>query len=136
MLIVHGDEAEPQVLAALHMLSGCSSSHRYLLFFCATANAQLSRTIQDNKRSAREVLNFFSNSIVISISPQATSQPLGVLVATYLTTQLLFRDNLRQPTAYLSRPSRCSVHRGSVSRPQFDDPSNGSYCSASFTSTR
>jgi hypothetical protein len=24
MLIMHGDEAEPQVLAALHMVSGCS----------------------------------------------------------------------------------------------------------------
>src|ERR1700742_2497271 len=44
MSIVHGDEAEPQVLAALHMLSGCASSHTYLLFFCACAVVQLSRT--------------------------------------------------------------------------------------------
>jgi hypothetical protein len=33
--IVHGDEADPQVLAALHMLSGCASSHAYLLLFWA-----------------------------------------------------------------------------------------------------
>src|SRR5580692_2189829 len=59
MSIVHGDEAEPQVLAALHLLSGCSSSHTYLLFFCARASAQLiSRTMQDNRINARQVLNF------------------------------------------------------------------------------
>ena len=34
--IVQGDEAEPQVLAALHMLSGCASSHTYLLSFVST----------------------------------------------------------------------------------------------------
>jgi hypothetical protein len=46
--IVHADEADPQVLAALHMLSGCLSSQTYLLFFCACALGQLSRRPQDN----------------------------------------------------------------------------------------
>src|SRR5712664_4813419 len=45
---VHGDEGEPQVLAALHMLSGCSSSHAYLPFFCACTVAELSRTTKEN----------------------------------------------------------------------------------------
>src|SRR5277367_4112419 len=39
--IVHEDEGEPQVFPALHRLSGCASSHAYLLFFCACAMAQL-----------------------------------------------------------------------------------------------
>jgi hypothetical protein len=54
---VHGDEAEPQVLAALHMLSGFSSSHTYLLFFCACAIAELSRTTKDNKSNALQPWN-------------------------------------------------------------------------------
>src|ERR1700741_3268106 len=33
MSMVHCDEAEPQVLAALHMFSGWVSSHEYLPFF-------------------------------------------------------------------------------------------------------
>ena len=32
MSIVHGDESEPQVLAALQRLEGCFSSQTYLLF--------------------------------------------------------------------------------------------------------
>jgi len=58
MSIVHTDEGEPQVLAALHMLSGCSSSHTYLLFFsCACAVVELSRTTKDNKSNALQLLN-------------------------------------------------------------------------------
>jgi hypothetical protein len=38
---VHVDDAEPQVLAAVHMLSGWLSSHAYLLFFCPSVGAQL-----------------------------------------------------------------------------------------------
>src|SRR5689334_20255774 len=54
--IVHGDEAEPQVLAALHMLSGCFSSQAYLFFFCACAGAQLRKTIEDNKSNLLQML--------------------------------------------------------------------------------
>jgi hypothetical protein len=57
MSIVHTDEGEPQVLAALHMLSGCSSSHTYLLFFCACAVAELGRTTKNNKSKALQLLN-------------------------------------------------------------------------------
>src|SRR5258707_15283250 len=59
MSIVHGDEVEPQVFAALQMLSGRISSHTYLLFFCAcaSASAQLSRMMQDNTSDALQVLN-------------------------------------------------------------------------------
>jgi hypothetical protein len=57
MSIVHGDEAEPQVFAALQMLSGRLSSHTYLLFFCACASAQLSRMMQDNTSGALKVFN-------------------------------------------------------------------------------
>src|SRR5271168_4739228 len=55
MLITHGDEAEPQVLAALHMVSGCGSSHTYLLFACATSPVR--RTMQVDKSNALQVLN-------------------------------------------------------------------------------
>jgi hypothetical protein len=51
MSTVHAEEGEPHVLAALHMLSGCSSSQAYLLFFCACAIAELSRTMQDRKNN-------------------------------------------------------------------------------------
>jgi hypothetical protein len=55
MLIVHGDEAEPQVFAALHMVSGCASSHTYLLFACASS--PVIRTMQVDKSTALRVLN-------------------------------------------------------------------------------
>jgi hypothetical protein len=48
--IVHGDDADPQVLPALHMLSGFGSSHTYLLFFCAFAAAQV-RSMKQAKKS-------------------------------------------------------------------------------------
>src|SRR6267143_3251875 len=64
MSIVQGDEGEPQVLAALHMLSGCASSHTYLLFFCACAVAQLNRTIQHNENSELQILHFCGIFIV------------------------------------------------------------------------
>jgi hypothetical protein len=54
-LIVHGDEAEPQVLAALHIVSGCGSSHMYLLFACASPPVR--RRMQVHKRNALPVLN-------------------------------------------------------------------------------
>jgi hypothetical protein len=49
--IVHEDEGEPQVLAALHMLSGRSSSHTYLLFFCACTVAQIRKTTHDKNNT-------------------------------------------------------------------------------------
>jgi hypothetical protein len=52
MSTVHGEDAEPHVFAALHMLSGWGSLQAYLLF-CALANAEL-RTIQNNKTKAIE----------------------------------------------------------------------------------
>jgi hypothetical protein len=55
MLIVHGDEAEPQVLTVLHMVSGCGSSHAYLLFACASSSVR--RTMQVEKSNALLVLN-------------------------------------------------------------------------------
>jgi hypothetical protein len=55
MSTVHDDEAEPQVLAALHMLSGWLSSHAYLFFFCACVGAQLKTAMQDNKTNLLEV---------------------------------------------------------------------------------
>src|SRR6266480_3756252 len=57
MSIVHADEGEPQVLVALHMLSGRSSSHTYLPFFCACAVAKLSRMTKDNKSNVFQLLN-------------------------------------------------------------------------------
>ena len=48
MSTVQGDDAEPHVLAALHMLSGCDSSQAYLLFVCALAQAEL-RTAHKSK---------------------------------------------------------------------------------------
>src|SRR5882762_3729028 len=66
MSIMQGDEGEPQVLAALHMLSGCASSHTYLLFFCACAVAQLSRTIQHNENNALQMFNCCRIVIVIA----------------------------------------------------------------------
>jgi hypothetical protein len=48
-LIVHSDEADPQVFEALHMFSGCASSHVYLLFFWAWADIQLRNKAPDNK---------------------------------------------------------------------------------------
>jgi len=58
MSILHGAVDEPQVLAALHMLSGCASSHTYLLFFCACAATQFSKAMQVNKSDALQILNF------------------------------------------------------------------------------
>src|SRR5882672_456433 len=57
MSIMQGDEGEPQVLAALHMLSGCASSHTYLPLFCACAVAQFRKTMQD-KSNALQMLNW------------------------------------------------------------------------------
>src|SRR5579871_1913397 len=51
MSTVQGEDAEPHVFAALHMLSGCGSSQAYLLFFCALAAAEL-KTMQNNKNEA------------------------------------------------------------------------------------
>jgi len=48
MSTVHGEDAEPHVFAALHMLSGCGSSQAYLLFFCPLATAEL-RTMLNNR---------------------------------------------------------------------------------------
>ena len=62
MSIVHCAEVEPHVLAALHMLSGCTSSHAYLPFFCACAVAQFSRTTQDNSSNGLQMLNVLSSS--------------------------------------------------------------------------
>src|SRR5664279_312629 len=58
MSTVHGAEAEPQVLAAVHMLAGCASSHTYLLFFCACAMVATSNRVHGNKSAIIEVPNF------------------------------------------------------------------------------
>jgi hypothetical protein len=65
MSIVHADAGEPQMLAALHILSGCGSSHAYL-FFCACAVAQPSRTLPDSRRNALQLANCCSILIAIS----------------------------------------------------------------------
>jgi hypothetical protein len=57
MSIGQGDEVDPQVVAALHIVSGCFSSHMYLLFFCACANPPVRRTMQVDKSNALRVLN-------------------------------------------------------------------------------
>ena len=57
MSILQADDAEPQVLAALHMVSGRSSSHMYLLFFSACAKPAVRRTMQVGKSNALQVLN-------------------------------------------------------------------------------
>lgn len=69
MSIVHGDEAEPQVLAGLHMLSGWSSAHVYLPFFCACAIAQFSKMTQDNKSNTLRVLHSCCGFIIIVTYP-------------------------------------------------------------------
>ena len=102
MSIVQGDEGEPQVLAALHMLSGCASSHTYLLFFCACAVAQLSRTIQHNENSELQILHFCGIFIV-----KATyfAGAAGGLAMSSRDT-VLIRDSVRHcwnySSAYLS----------------------------------
>src|SRR5215813_7681364 len=56
MSTVQGAVADPQVLAALHMLSGWASSQTYLLFFCACADAAMSNTTQGNRSEAPHLL--------------------------------------------------------------------------------
>src|SRR5690348_5087270 len=57
MSIVHGVEAEPQVLPVLHLDSGFSSSHTYLFFFCACAGPPARRTMQVEKSNALPAMN-------------------------------------------------------------------------------
>src|SRR5271169_5172213 len=57
MSTLQGADAEPQVLAALHMLAGCASSHTYLLFFWACAVAEASNTMQANKSDTLHTRN-------------------------------------------------------------------------------
>src|SRR5436190_10918238 len=68
MSIVHADEGEPQVLVALHMFAGCSSSHTYLPFFCACELAELSRVTKDNKSNALQRLKCCRFVMVISLA--------------------------------------------------------------------
>ena len=51
MSIVHGADAEPQVLAAVHKLAGSGSSHAYLLL--AWAKVLAKNTIQTTTSSTR-----------------------------------------------------------------------------------
>jgi len=53
MSTVHGEDAEPQVFDALHILSGCASSQAYLLFFCALATVEV-RTMHNNRNEPIE----------------------------------------------------------------------------------
>lgn len=69
MSTVHCDEAEPHVFAALHRVSGCISSHAYLLFFCACAVAQFNRRMQDNNSNVLRMWNCCRLFIVISAFP-------------------------------------------------------------------
>src|SRR5271168_3299155 len=48
MSMVHCDEPEPHVLAALHMFSGCVSSHAYLPLVWAWAVTQFNRRMEDD----------------------------------------------------------------------------------------
>src|SRR6266576_3062639 len=57
MSTVHIDEADPQVFEALHMFSGCASSHMYLLFFCACAVVQFSERKLNNRSAVVAALN-------------------------------------------------------------------------------
>jgi hypothetical protein len=52
---VQGAEADPQVLAALHMDAGAASSHTYLPFFCAWAAVPLRVMTANTSRALREV---------------------------------------------------------------------------------
>src|SRR5215472_378363 len=65
MSTVHGEEAEPHVFAALHMLSGCGSSQAYLLFFCASAKVEL-RKMHNHKHAEIEKVCFGNNFINIA----------------------------------------------------------------------
>src|SRR5467141_3819516 len=66
MSMVHCDEAEPHVLAALHMFSGCASSHAYLPFFCACAVAQFNRRTQHNNGTVLQTLKCSRIFIILS----------------------------------------------------------------------
>src|SRR5882672_587936 len=66
MSMVHCDEAEPQVLAALHMFSGCASSHAYLPFFCACTVAQFNRRTQHNNGTVLRALKCSRIFIILS----------------------------------------------------------------------
>src|SRR3954453_2891078 len=57
MSTVHAEETDPQVFEALHMLSGCASSHMYLLFFCACAVVQFKGRTPNNKSTVVAALN-------------------------------------------------------------------------------
>ena len=65
MSTLHGEVADPHVLAALHMLSGCGSSQAYLLFFCALPGIEPS-TIH-NTKEAIENVNFGRYFISITL---------------------------------------------------------------------
>jgi hypothetical protein len=57
MSTMHGADTEPHVLAALHMLSGCGSSHAYLLLFCALAKGE-QKTMHNRKNATIEKVWF------------------------------------------------------------------------------
>jgi hypothetical protein len=66
MSIVHCDEAEPHVLAALHMFSGCVSPHAYLPRVWDCAVAQVNRRTQDNNGTVLQMLKCSRVFIVLS----------------------------------------------------------------------
>jgi hypothetical protein len=57
MSTLHGDESEPQVLAAVHRFSNSFSSHAYLLVFCDCMGAQIRTAKEDNKTNLLQGLN-------------------------------------------------------------------------------
>src|SRR5438552_773433 len=66
MSMVHCDESEPHVLAALHMFSGCASSHAYLPLFCACAVAQCNKRTQHNNGTVLQTLKCSCIFIILS----------------------------------------------------------------------
>src|SRR5947209_18696272 len=68
MSMVHCDEVEPHVLAALHMFSACASSHAYLPLFCACAVAQLHRRTQHNNGTVLVALKCSRVFMILSAS--------------------------------------------------------------------
>jgi len=87
---VHTDEAEPQVFEALHMLSGWSSSHMYLLFFCACAVVELKKMALDNKSAVAPLLSRLS-LLVISARLASPRKLCNYLSKLALAAQLLLK---------------------------------------------
>src|ERR1700746_827195 len=76
MSMVHCDEAEPQVLAALHMFSGLVSSPEYLTLVCACVVAQHNKRMQDDNSHVFQMLTWRRLFMIVS----ATCSPPVVAI--------------------------------------------------------